>query len=507
MNLLRNRNKEFEKKLKERLGDAEYKPSEPVWEKIASEISRDELEVGVAEKADHFLPKVNPKIWENIESKITVSGKLGYRKYLWIPLVLLFIGSSGYFGFQYFKNNVQGEKNIASGSSIPELKNENSKPSKGESETVEHRNEKLIPEKIIPVEKVAETLSIKSGEIKVNKKAGRSPAFKNNSAKVPPVIFSGNNLTVAKNVEPKNNIVRQNPETVKTESENPNPVAKVDSVITTKSVPPFAKKDSSLVKPAESIAKADTLTNVNPGNFKKKSGEELTRFSISALTGIHECYNILLAPSSSNLNLKDNISLRKQIELPSSDWNGAFFLNYELNKKWRISSGIMVSNFSQQFNFDTLTPNSTHAAITEHGVKMANQNDSITSGNSNSYRIKYTWTEIPLLITYTFFQKKKFDFEITTGVSYAFISGVDAAYVSYDNVGVLILTDKDAFPGIKNNFFFHFYPSVSYHISEKISIGVVPTFKMSITSITGNDNWVQQYPYFIGISGTLRKKF
>ena len=189
------------------------------------------------------------------------------------------------------------------------------------------------------------------------------------------------------------------------------------------------------------------------------------------------------------------------------DWNGAFLLDYAFNENLRVSTGLMISNFSQQFHYAVQTPTGNHSAITDPSAIINNPNDSIVNGSSYNNRIKYTWTEIPLFITYSFKQKHKIGVEITSGISYAIISGVDASYVSYDNIGVIILNDKNSFPGVKNNFFFHIYPSVTYKLNELVQIGIAPTFKYSINSITENENWVQQQPYFIGLSAMLRKKF
>ena len=131
----------------------------------------------------------------------------------------------------------------------------------------------------------------------------------------------------------------------------------------------------------------------------------------------------------------------------------------------------------------------------------------IINGNSNTNHIKYTWTEIPITLTYSFSHKNKFGIELTAGLSYAIITKVDAAYVSYDNVGVLIVNDENRFPGIRNNFFAQFNPSVTYKVNDLVTIGASPTFKYSLTSITANENWVNQNPYFFGFCASIQRRF
>jgi hypothetical protein len=129
------------------------------------------------------------------------------------------------------------------------------------------------------------------------------------------------------------------------------------------------------------------------------------------------------------------------------------------------------------------------------------------TGTAFSNRIKYTWTEIPLFITYSLPRKGRLGLDLVAGASYGIITGVDASYVSYDNVGLLTMKDKNSFPGVKNNVFVHFNPVVSCRVTDLVSIGLAPTFKYSLTSITANEAWVKQNPYFIGLSLSLRRKF
>lgn len=97
--------------------------------------------------------------------------------------------------------------------------------------------------------------------------------------------------------------------------------------------------------------------------------------------------------------------------------------------------------------------------------------------------------------------------DMQAGLSYAFINTVDAGIISYDNKGVFVLKNKDAFPQINSTIFVSVLPQVSYKFSEELSLGIVPSFKYSLTSIIGNTNWVQQHPYFIGMNLCLRKRF
>ena len=537
MNLFRNQNKKFEKKLKQQLRDMEYKASDSLWDKIATEIPEDNFENTFAENVNSFESKPNSEIWNKIENQLPGTQQKNYR-FLWIPLLFVFFGSAAYFGYQ-FKNKQLANDNGQLAISEKKLENHKLKDEKtGNKQLANNNKQEVISNDQLANNKKQLAISNKQLEVRKGKlenrssldkvdeigneqlansdkkfevrkgklenknkqeelkKVDRSSTFKNEIisdllVKSDPSVENTNTIQAQQNQDAKAIMFEQ-----KNEVLSNNIIPKVDSTIIS-NIPPVADANKNSM---DSLSNKMLVQN-------STSDEKLTKFSISVISGMQNCYNHLSAPSNSSINFSENLALRKSIETPMLDWNGAFLLDYSINSNWRISSGVMVSNFSQQFQYAIQNPIGDHASIKDPSAKMNNQNDSIVNGNSYSNHIKYTWTEIPLFISYSFSQKRKIGIEITSGVSYAIISGVDASYVSNDNVGVLILTDKNGFPGVKNNFFFHFYPTVTYKLNELVQIGIAPTFKYSINSITDNSNWIQQQPYFLGLSAMLRKKF
>jgi hypothetical protein len=251
-------------------------------------------------------------------------------------------------------------------------------------------------------------------------------------------------------------------------------------------------------------AKPDSNVNLYQPPVNEEGG--LTRVSLSIVSGAALCFTTYKSPSGSSLNFDENIALRKKLERPAIDWSGAFLIDVRLNKRWMVSTGLMMTNFSQKFNYNTIKASSP-SDPNEVGAPVTNPGDSVIAGNGHNNRIKYSWTEIPLLINYTIIKGRRINLDLQGGVSYAFINTVDAGIVSYDNKGVLVLKDKKAFPQITNAVFVSFMPQISYQFNETVAIGVMPSFKYSVTSIIGNDRWVQQHPYFIGLNLCLRKRF
>jgi hypothetical protein len=271
----------------------------------------------------------------------------------------------------------------------------------------------------------------------------------------------------------------------------------------------FSEQTKSINKPREVIQlKPDSTLLVQQiaSSNEQPNQNEPSPFSISLFVGLHLSYTTYSSPNGSMLNFDQNIAFRKQLERPAIDWVGGFMVDYRLTKKWMLSSGLMMVNFNQKFDYD-VTPATSPANPNEIGAPISSPQDSILIGNQYSNRIRYTWTEIPLYLNYKVKNAVRWDFDLQGGISYAFINTIDGGMVSYDNKGVLILRDKESFPQISNAVFITAMPQLSYKFGQAVSVGIVPTVKYSLNSIIGNDRWIQQHPYFIGINICLRKRF
>ena len=83
-------------------------------------------------------------------------------------------------------------------------------------------------------------------------------------------------------------------------------------------------------------------------------------------------------------------------------------------------------------------------------------------------------------------------------MSYAIIGTADAGMVNYDNVGVLLIKDKSAFPGISNSVFVSLQPALTYRLNNDVVLGFSPTARLSLNSMIDRSNWLKQYPAFLG---------
>jgi hypothetical protein len=523
MSLFRRHNKKpFEQQLEQQLGDMEYKPSESLWERINSGIPSDGFEASVHSKLDSFEHIPYPETWHNIESRLPAE-KASVRRFALFGIafsVLLAVIATAYLGTSNTTENQTAVLDDVSPKSKPSLSIPN--PEEQQIDIVTRQDQKSPDISIVQPSSSAPTINR-------NQSAANAPQTQPlaNIDVAQPVIKTAATHKIASPHHPQNKsslpqpavlaLATQQPSPIVPVSENPprvqeqTPTLVADTPTTSTDLPP-QKTDTSIAIAGREItngllAAPDSQAVVSTASSNTyKSQDEFTRFSISVFGGASLSGTTYSSPTNSALNFDENIKLRKELERPTVDWSGGFMLDYRLNDRWMVSAGIMMVNFNQQLHYDIDSAVSP-ANSADVGAPVVNPNDSFLVGNTYSNRIRYTWTEIPLLINYTLHSGQRWDVDLQGGVGYAFISTIDGGMVSYDNKGVLVLKDKESFPQISNTVFVTFQPQISRKFAQGVSVGIVPSFKYSVTSIIGNENWIQQHPYFIGLSACLRKQF
>jgi hypothetical protein len=528
------RPRKFEEKLHEQLGDMEVKPSSSLWDRIDSGITSDSFEHVVQDSLENFEQMPYPETWDNIAAELP-EPKVGNglrNYYIGASLAVLF--SVGL----YIGQNWQTE-------TIQPREEQTLQPNGQEQLTeqmlaLRHASKQPQTAAIPKQEKLKGEVNRKESIPKTNRIVYSEPENLQHSPQ--PLLASTPKVQlVAQPIEPANRKINQS---------NTQPiVAKVDEqshtpqlALAAKMEPaPKVKENNQTIANQEPVL-AVTPTNTTTDNLMvavaapelmtgepkemlpvqpdsalyaqkvqayqvQPQGDGLTKFSISVYAGVHLSFTTYGAPKqSSTLDFDKNINLRKELERPVADWSGGFVLDYRVGRKWMFSTGIMMVNFSQQFDYaiekalDPITKN-------EVGAAVSNPSDSFVVGNQYSNRIKYSWTEIPVFVNYNLLQKNKWNIDLQGGVSYAFVNTIDGGMIGYDNKGVLLLRGKESFPNIQNTFFVSLMPQLSYQCSPTVSLGAAPSVKYSLTSIIGNEYWIQQHPYFVGMNICLRKRF
>lgn len=272
-------------------------------------------------------------------------------------------------------------------------------------------------------------------------------------------------------------------------------------------LPVTQHKDTSVVvssgKPMLPVS--DSVNRENIADFNQIETQAPTRLSITVMAGLHQS-NMKLAAPEGRKSMEENVALRRQTEMPKIDFTGGFLLDYEVSSRVLISSGILFTGFSMNLKYN-ISPASKEASP-QPGATYTNVADSIEQGSGMSNRIHYSWNEIPLFVTFRINNpSKRLGIETKTGISYAILNSVDAAMVGQENIGVLLLKNKESFPYMKNSFFVHLYAGISYRLNESVALQLMPYFRYSLSNMIDNENWVKQYPWVMGLNFGLRKSF
>jgi hypothetical protein len=537
MSLFKNQNNDFEKKLRDQLDETEFKPSDSLWSRIDQEVNRPEFEKRVEGKIGNYQLKPYKETWEQIEAQLPPepNGK-NRRKYLWIPLTaLLFVSGLGIgFWLNKMENNsdilvINGnEQQVPSSFEVkPDVETEITSPNqiKRQNETLDKKainvreNSKpkqndikfddnnqtptLISQtKKITLKQIATTTSTQTTNNSKQTTANSNDVISN----LPKNNVADNQSLNKKQIAPPQILNKQEGLTQKEQTAHKQSASHQNQTQTNEQL---ATEKSTLVEQPTDTTKlvknvlppmSDSALAANKPLPNQTDEERPSKLSLSIIIGAHYSQMHLY---TNKPQLAKHVALRNQIESAEIEWSGAFLLNYEW-KKFLISSGIQFTNFSMGMTYGT-TPAAQQPKPEPNSQVVTN--DSVTTDGINNTRIRYSWNEIPLLITYRFTPHKRLGIEAKVGVSYAFISTVDAALVGQNNVGVIAVKNKESFPFVKNSLFGQVYLGLAYQVNSSITLTAMPYLRYSLNSMIDGNYAVKQHPYMLGMSVGLRKHF
>jgi hypothetical protein len=542
MNHLNNQNK-FEQKLKEQFDNFEAKPNEALWENIAQNIPSDNFEKTLATKLNTLKYEPNESIWLAIEKRLPFIVQVNKKLiYLWTFVVLSFGVFAGILinklvsdsklsdalshpkAFVWLESNElpinrEAISNKKLAISHPELV----EGSKIGNATNENENQALNSSKI-PNNLLFQNTT--SQKVKVNNRAKNNHHSNSVAVTQPPIlvnkITAQNSVVTVEGLMTTGTIVSANlplQNKMNIEPENP-PIIVSNNVptnienstnIATKPLPEPNKdsvaENTNLTK-TEKIVATPKNTNVLAQQVSDENytGPSLKKekLTIIAYAGLGYSY-MRYAAGNEKGNSKTNQLLREQTESSESEITGGFLIGYDLTKRFTISSGLILANFKQTMNFSKEKAKNPTSNFEENLIYF---NDTITTGNTNSTTLKYSFTEIPLFITYKAIETQKFELALQTGLGIGFVTGINTYIINTNNIGVYEVTNKDDFPAFKNTLFFSFQPQFTYNLnSPGVSIGLMPIIKTSLTNIVNDENWLKQYPYNMSVNVFLRKRF
>lgn len=540
MNHLNNQDK-FEKQLKEQFDSFEAKPNEALWDNIAQNLPADNFEKSIAAKLNTMQVEPSEGIWLAIEKHLPQISKYSKKLiYLWTFAVLTVGVIAGIFinkftdeisqnntlthpkAFVWMDSAAIGNESLNSSTNLLAnttnskqqlaLNSENLKQtvvaSNLSTTRIQTNNKNSIPyrniariidnqtknynntEPIIP-SVVFSTPTI-NGSV-VNNPIAKNDGISNNASNSNNGGSNNINLTVAKNDEPINTTVigeQNKPKTVKAiDNTQPEPETKAPT-----------KVDSST-----NIPNVKT-TNAQQASENDYMGPSLKREKLTIIAYAGMGYSFMrYAEGTDKINSAGNINLREKTEKTESEISGGFLVGYDITKRITLSSGIIMANFKQTMNFNLDTAKQ---QLGNYEENLIYYQDTILAGDNNVKSLKYSYTEIPIFVTYKILETPKFELAAQTGLGIGFLTGINTYVIAQNNVGVYEISNKNDFPAFKNTLFFTFQPQFTYNLSAPgVSIGFMPVIKTSLTNIVSDEKWLKQYPYNMSFNLFLRKRF
>jgi hypothetical protein len=192
------------------------------------------------------------------------------------------------------------------------------------------------------------------------------------------------------------------------------------------------------------------------------------------------------------------------------------YLNYRINKRWFIQSGLSYSwsnsnidssksfavlgnNGSVQYKFNTI---SGYGFLQPLPTIQPNIGDSVFTAKAYS---QLHYLTVPLILSYRI-PLNRFSILIGSGVSFNFLTGATVETKIY---GLNFTQNESAIPmkGLKKiNYGFILKADLEYHINSKLGIDLIPCFKNSLTPINIHSA-LTAYPYNFGIGAGISYRF
>jgi hypothetical protein len=531
MNHLNNQDK-FEKQLKEQFDSFEAKPNEALWDNIAQNLPADNFEKSIAAKLNTLQVEPSEGIWLAIEKHLPQISKYSKKLvYIWTFAVLTVGVIAGIFinkftteisqnntlthpkAFVWLDSATIGNENLISSNNL--LANTNNSK-----QQLALNNEKADDKSVTYTNQLSENHKNSTSS------TSTKPATQSSSNSTKPIIAttslpaandsSVNNLVnnpIAKNDGSNNNTSNSNNGG---SNNNNNAIAKNDDQVniganeqnkpkTVKAIDKTEAEAPSKVDSAINIPNVKT-TNAQQASENDYMGPSLKREKLTIIAYAGMGYSFMrYAEGSDKANSAANINLREKTESTESEISGGFLVGYDITKRITLSSGIIMANFKQIMNFDR---DIAKQQMGNYEENLIYYNDTILAGSNNSKSLKYSFTEIPIYVTYKVLETPKFELAAQTGLGIGFLTGINTYVIAQNNVGVYEISNKNDYPAFKNTLFFTFQSQFTYNLSAPgVSIGFMPIIKTSLTNIVSDEKWLKQYPYNMSFNLFLRKRF
>jgi len=381
-----------------------------------------EFEKNVQQRLDELKLRPSDAVWNNVEYSIR-KDKRRRRIILWFPILLLFIGTSGYFlinknGFisaetAITKNQNEKKNNL----SIPESNQENNtvyaeKPEAQKDAnpvtTTKNTNDKSNEEKDITKNKSTKN-STSNNKLASASDGNKSSKHKINDDKVQVLTKDGQSINL--NKEPTNALaLTVDDEPIKYSDPNLS-LIKGSSPIVGLTVP--EKANASLETPAVDM---NSLSKMNQKDIYHSSKWQWgLDFSVGTST---ESSEISFAKSMAADNLGSPViyngnppsSTQSTIIESGTHWSAGGFIQRNFTNRFAISAGLQYSQFSSRVITGTHVDNSTR-------LFYSSGNFADHSDMTNENTTRYHFLELPVDVHFKLNKSNSFPIYANTGLS------------------------------------------------------------------------------------------
>lgn len=212
--------------------------------------------------------------------------------------------------------------------------------------------------------------------------------------------------------------------------------------------------------------------------------------------------------------INSNKMLREQIFKGGLTFTENLWVTYQAKPWLGFRTGIGMMQTTQNVSFDVDSSFDRLKApidFNEGGTFSGNDDylfpdNEILPGDRFSAKSRYFTREIPFSIILSKKLGSKWSLCFEGGFSYRWISSALVYMPDIDNVGMLYLKDKAAYPGLKNTWNLHAGLGIQYQLNDNFILDIFPRVSYSLQSNIRFSHYVQQYQRNWGVEFRISRK-
>lgn len=514
----------------------EFKPSDALWERIEKNMPGDSFEPKLQDKLSNYTVEPKEETWEKVAEQLPENKRRFGFIWFTSAVLLAFLGLG--ISYTLIQDSSKQSTTLATQASFSEAENQTGTqqpeinlnattadaPSQGSIQTNNKSKESLAiigksdnanaEEENSFREKPASNQGILNKPIykpivnqnKPEEASQKKPVKMTNQAK-----GKGKQGPLAVGVNPSENNHNEPPLPPATAQASPSQAPNQAGVPLARTESPKTGNKQAIEIPATDPISPTTKTDsnaqsaINRNEYMETDGA-LTQFAVIAMMGSHMSFMQLSKPEGNAYELSKTLELRQEIETPEMDFSGSLQLEYNLGKRWFVRAGVGIVSFKQSVHYDLTQPDTVPVKMQDAGL-YRHPADSVIVGTTFSLENKYSFTEFPVLVGYKALNNESWSLDVIAGVSYGKLNLVNVYMPDPSCIGLLMASDKDAFPKFKNVWFGNFSTSVNWHVNTTVSVGFMPHVRVGLNNMVDNADWIGQRPISTGANLILRKRF